>query len=319
MSNAPSKPPTGRYFWPLAILFIFLLAVAASLSSIWRSGARVRTYPAQGVVKEMDLVQRTVTIAHEAIPGFMPAMTMPFAVTDARELRAVTNGDTVSFRITVTAKDGWIDHLQKITPAPATEVVTDPRQLTNGNFRLVRDVEPLNVGEPLPDYGFTNELGQPVRLAAFRGQALAITFIFTRCPFPTFCPRMSQLFHDTLAVLAKNPAAPTNVHFLTVSFDPEYDTPATLRAYAEAHGYDSQRWNFLTGALIDITALADAFGMKFWHEGAGLNHNLRTAVIDSQGRLQKVLVGNAWTADVLAAELATGAVIKSAPSSKVTN
>jgi protein SCO1 len=307
MSIAPNPPPPRRYFWPLALIFLFLLALTASLVSVWRSGARLRTYPAQGIIREMDLFQKTITIQHDAIPGFMPAMTMPFVYTDVRELAGVTNGDTVAFRITVSAKDGWIDHIRKIAPTPSTLVVTDTNLLTKGPFRLVRDVDPLNVGDPLPDYGFTNELGQPVRLSDFHGQALAITFIFTRCPYPTFCPRMSQLFHDTLAQLARDPAAPTNVHFVSVSFDPDYDTPAQLKSYAQAHDYDPVRWSFLTGQLIDITALADGFGMKFWHEGAGISHNLRTAVVDSQGRLQKVLIGNDWTADALATELTTAA------------
>jgi protein SCO1/2 len=307
MSTAPTPQPPRRYFWPLAMIFLFVLALAASAISVWRSGAHLRSYPARGIIREMDLFQKTITIQHDAIPGFMPAMTMPFVYTDVRELTGITNGDTISFRITVSAKDGWIDRIRKIAPEPDILVVTNAAQLTNGSFRLVRDVDPLNVGDPLPDYGFTNELGQPVRLADFRGQALAITFIFTRCPYPTFCPRMSQLFHDTLAQLAKDPAAPTNLHFVTVSFDPDYDTPAQLKTYAEAHSYDPARWSFLTGQLIDITALADCFGMKFWHEGAGLNHNLRTAVVDARGRLQKILIGNQWTAQSLAAELTTAA------------
>ena len=310
MSTVPSPQPPRRYFWPLAMMFLFVLAVAASVASVWRAGAHLRTYPAQGIIREMDLFQKTITIQHDAIPGFMPAMTMPFVYTDVRELAGITNGDTISFRITVSAKDGWIDHIRKIAPEADTVVVTNAAQLTNGSFRLVRDVDPLNVGDPLPDYTFTNELGQPVRLADFHGQALAITFIFTRCPYPTFCPRMSLLFHDTLAQLANDPAAPTNIHLVTVSFDPDYDTPAQLKTYAEAHHYDPQRWSFLTGQLIDITALADCFGMKFWHEGAGINHNLRTAVVDTRGRLQKVLIGNQWTSQALAVELAKAAMQK---------
>jgi protein SCO1/2 len=303
MNNATGNPPPRRYFWPLLVMFIFLFAVTASITSIWMSGAKIRTYPARGVVREIDLVQKTVTIQHDAVPGFMPAMTMPFVVTDTGELKTIAVGDTVSFRITVTAKDGWIDHLQKLAAAPVT-VTNIP---TTGLFRQIRDVDELDVGDPLPDYTFTNQFGEPVRLSSFHGQALAITFIFTRCPYPTYCPRMSQLFHDTLGLLANNLAAPTNYHFLTVSFDPDYDTPAQLKAYAEFHQYDPQRWSFLTGQLINITALADCFGMKFWHEGGGLSHNLRTAVVDANGHVQKVLIGNNWTADELAGEITKAA------------
>jgi protein SCO1/2 len=282
---------------------LFLLAVAASVGSVLRSSVHLKTFQVRGVVREINPGEKTVSIRHEAIPGFMPAMTMPFAIKDTNELTGLTPGDSVSFLILVTPKDGWIEHLQKLPAALDTNIPT------TGPFRLVRDVDPLGVGDPLPDYGFTNELGQPVRLSSFRGQALAITFIFTRCPYPAFCPRMSAWFHDTLDLLARDPQAPTNFHFLTVSFDPEYDTPDQLKLYAQAHHYDPQHWSFLTGELINITALADEFGMKFWHEGGGMNHNLRTAVVDAHGRVQTVLSGNTWTAGALAAEMVKAAKV----------
>ena len=150
MSTVPSPQPPRRYFWPLAMIFLFVLAIAASAISVWRSGAHLRSYPARGIIREMDLFQKTITIQHDAIPGFMPAMTMPFVYTDVRELAGITNGDTISFRITVSAKDGWIDHIRKIAPEADTVVVTNAAQLTNGSFRLVRDVDPLNVGDPCP-------------------------------------------------------------------------------------------------------------------------------------------------------------------------
>jgi protein SCO1/2 len=171
-------------------------------------------------------------------------------------------------------------------------------------FRFVRDVEPLAIGDPLPDYRFTNELGEPVHLHQFHGQALAITFVFTRCPYPTFCPRMSGNFHEAEEKLCQLTNAPTNWHLLTVSFDPEFDTPVRLKAYAENYGYDSRHWNFLSGELIEVTALADGLGMEFWHDATGsLNHNLRAAVVDPQGRVQKIFVGNKWTSDDLVAEI----------------
>ena len=301
MKDAQNRPAGRRYFWPVALCLLFLLAVAASVGSALRSAVHLKVDQVRGVVREINPGEATVSIQHDAIPGFMPAMTMPFAVKDTNQLTGLAPGDTVAFQLFVTPKNGWIEQLQKQTDAPDTNLPT------RGPFRLVRDVDPLAVGDPLPDYGFTNELGQPVRLAAFHGQALAITFIFTRCPYPTFCPRMSELFQDTLDRLSRDPQAPTNLHFLTVSFDPDYDTPEQLKRYAEAHHYDPQRWSFLTGNLPDITALADGFGMKFWHEGAGLNHNLRTAVVDARGRVQTVLTGNSWTADLLAAEMSKAA------------
>jgi len=303
MNDAPTQREPGRYFWPVALCLIFLLTIGASIAMVMQSATRLKTYSARGLVRDLDPTQKTVTIQHDAIPGFMPAMTMPFVILDTNEMTGLAPGDTVAFQITVSGQDGWIDHLQKLSAG------TDTNIPTTGPFRRVRDVEPLNPGDPLPDYTLTNELGQRVSLHAFHDQALAITFIFTRCPYPTFCPRMSTLFQETLSRLATDPQAPTNFHFLTVSFDPDYDTPERLKEYAEARHYDPQRWNFLTGALIDITALADGFGMKFWHEGAGINHNLRTAVVDANGRVQTVLTGNTWTADTLTSEMIKAAQV----------
>jgi len=306
MNIQQPTPPHVRKFWALAGILVCWLTTLTAPAQV--TATNLQTFAAQGIVREIDAGAHTVSIQHDAVPGYMPAMTMPFAVKDPRELSGLTPGDSVAFEIKITPKDGWIEHLRKlaVSLAPAA----DTNIPTTGPFRLVRDVDPLNVGDPLPDYGFTNELGQPVRLSDFHGQALAITFIFTRCPYPNFCPRMSELFHDTLAVLAQNPAGPTNYHFLTVSFDPDFDTPAQLKTYAEFHQYDPPRWSFLTGQLIDITALADGFGMKFWHEGAGINHNLRTAVVNARGRVQKVLIGNSWTAESLAAEISKAAMVK---------
>jgi len=223
-------------------------------------------------------------------------------VRDTNELAGLAVGDGISFRLTVTEKDGWIDQIKKVSAARTN---TPP---TTGPFRLVRDVEPLNVGDLLPDYHFTNQLGQAVNLSQFRGQALAFTFIFTRCPFPTFCPLMSNNLQAAQDALLKNPNAPTNWHLLTISFDPEYDTPERLKNYAAMHQADLTRWDYLTGGLVDITALSEQVGLQFWREpGGSINHNLRTVVVDAQGRVQKIFIENKWTVEELVAEIVKAA------------
>jgi protein SCO1/2 len=156
----------------------------------------------------------------------------------------------------------------------------------------------------LPDYHFTNQLGQAISTAQFKGQALAITFLFTRCPFPDYCPRMANNFTAVQKQLLAIPNAPTNWHLLTITFDPENDTPEILRNYAEAHGADPAHSTFATGALIDITAIGEQFGLIFWKEqGSIINHNLRTIVIDASGHVQKIFTGNNWQPEDLAAEM----------------
>lgn len=261
------------------------------------SSTNPTVYQVKGVVVELIPEEKTVRIKHKEIPGYMSAMTMPFEVRDTNELRGLEPGDNVAFRMLVTDDDGWIDQLHKL-PRPTTNTLP-----TNGQFRFVRDVEPLNVGDTLPEYRFTNQLCQVVTTSQFRGQALAITFIFTRCPFPTFCPRTTVNFAEVQRQLLALTNGPTNWHLLTITFDPDFDTPSVLQAYGKTHGADPHHWTLATGALIDITAIAEQFGLTFWKEDGGISHNLRTAVIDPTGRVQKVFVGNKWTSDELVAEM----------------
>jgi protein SCO1/2 len=176
---------------------------------------------------------------------------------------------------------------------------------------MVRDVEPLEIGDRLPEYHFTNQFGQPISTAQFKGQALAINFLFTRCPFPTYCPLTANNFAETQQKILSMPNAPTNWHLLTISFDPDFDKPVVLKAYGERYKYDPQHWSLLTGELIDITAIAEQFGQTFWHDETGsISHNMRAAVIDAAGRVQKNFVGNTWKSDELVKEIVKAATAK---------
>jgi protein SCO1 len=262
-----------------------------------------QTFQVKGVVQEVKPDGKTAVIKHEEIPGYMKAMTMPFEVKDAKELIGLKPGDVISFRMVVTSKEGWIEQVTKLSAPPPTEL---PSRQT---FRRVQEVEPLNVGGLLPEYHFTNELGQAISTSQFKGQALTFTFIFTSCPFPEFCPRMSSNFAKVQKKLLLMPNAPTNWHLLTISFDPEVDTPAVLKGYAQRFQHDPRHWSFVTGDLIDITAIAEQFGQQFWREkpSGPINHNLRTVVVDTQGRVQKIISENKWTSDELVAEIVKAA------------
>ena len=266
------------------------------------SGTQI--FSVTGVVRELKPDGKMVVIQHEEIPNYMRAMTMPFEVRNTNELAGLKKGDQISFRMLVTEKDGWIDRLTKLG---STSVTGPPPR---DPFRRVRFVEPLNVGDQLPDYAFTNELGQVIHLADFKGQALAFTFIFTRCPFPNFCPRMSSNFADAYKRLSSAPDGPKNWRLLSISFDPEHDRPELLRSYAKRYEYDTNHWSFATGALIDIDAITEQFGLMFPREGAGFNHNLRTVVVDAQRKVQKVFTGNEWKVEDLVAEIVKAAAAK---------
>ena len=247
-------------------------------------------FQTRGVVERLEADGKTVRVKHEDIPGYMKAMTMPFEVKDTNELTGLAAGDTISFRMIVTEDDGWIDQVRKLD-VPRTNAPP-----TTGKFRLVRDVEPLEVGDALPEYHFVDQDGKGISTSQFKGQALAITFLFTRCPFPNFCPLMAKNFAELQKILLSTADAPTNWHLLAITIDPEFDTPAVLKSYSARYRRDAAHWTFATGELIDITAIGEQFGLTFWHEeGSILSHNLRTVVIDPAGRVQNIIIGNDWS------------------------
>jgi protein SCO1 len=262
-----------------------------------------RTFYVKGVIKEIKPDGTTAIVNHETIPGYMMAMTMPIEVKDPAELSSVQPGDEILFRLIVTEDDAWMDQVTRVGQAATAPTTRQP-------LRQVPWVEPVNVGDALPNYSLTNQLGNAFHLDDFRGRALAFTFIFTRCPLPTFCPRMSNHFAAAARLLMEQPDAPRNWHLLTISFDPEFDTPAVLARYAGQYGYSPEYWTFATGAMVDIDALTEQFGMNYGRVGDNFDHNLRTVVVDARGTVRKIFVGNEWQPDELAAELLAAARIE---------
>jgi len=272
---------------------------AASTKSA--AGKSNQVFEVKGVIKELKPDGKTAEIRHEAITNYMPAMGMSFEAKEPKELVGLKAGDQAKFRMTVTEDDFWIDQIQKLT-------VGNPNQLPSkaGVFHFSRDLEPLQVGDALPEYHFTNELGQAVSTGQFKGEAVGITFIFTRCPLPNFCPKMTSNFQDVQKKLQGMDNGPRNWHLLTISFDPEFDSPEILKAYAERYKADPKHWNFLTGDISEISTISEQFGQMFWKDEGALNHNLRTAVIDASCKVQKVFQGNNWTTEEMVAEMVKG-------------
>lgn len=185
---------------------------------------------------------------------------------------------------------------------------------------------PATNARAILDYKFTNELGNAVAISDFKSQALAITFFFTRCPRPDFCPRLSKNFQEAYSALAKIPNCPTNWHFLSVSFDPEYDTPEVLRAYARTYHYDSRHWSFLTGPTDKIHELSDGAGVTTSNQDGLINHNFRTMVIDPSGHLQMVFPTGGNLSEAIVSEMrkalakgVNGSVVSAATVSRVEN
>jgi protein SCO1/2 len=227
----------------------------------------------RGVIQEIKPDGKAAVIKHEAIPGYMDAMTMSFDTKTTNEFANARVGDEVEFGLVVTQDDSWIERVKKtgrtIPIAPPATAATNAANPSR---------------HPLMDVAFTNQLGQPVTLSGLRGQALAITFFFTRCPIPEYCPRLSKNFEEACAELKAMPNTPTNWHLLSVTIDPQFDTPATLRAYAKRYEHDPKHWSFLTGPKDRIAELARESGVSM--EQGLSSHNFRTLIIDPNGKLQ---------------------------------
>jgi len=253
----------------------------------------VRTFDVSGTVRRIEADGRTLVVAHDAVSNYMAAMTMPFKARDATELKGLHPGDAIRFHLLVTEDDSWIEHITRMGRNPPAKI--------DGQTQSPAPTETRS--HPLLSCRFTNELGKTVTLADFKGQALAITFFFTRCPIPNYCPRLSKNFEEASEKLRQTPNAPTNWHMLSISFDTAFDTPAVLKLYAEQYHYDSSHWSFLTGPQDKITELANQSNVSFERDGGFFNHNFRTLIIDAKGHLQMSFPIGGNLSEAIAGEL----------------
>lgn len=274
-------------------LILMLPAAKAGLITTPQQSEAARTFTVHGVVMALNPAEQTIVIRHEAISNYMAGMTMPFKAADAKSLSGLQPGDQVAFRLQVTDSASRVDHFVKtgFEPIPAGPGAPAPQ---------IPATPPSN---SLLDFKFTNESGQTVSLNDFRGQALGITFFYTRCPLPDYCPRLSKNFQMACAKLKARPDAPPNWHFLSISFDPEFDTPAMLKAYAATYQSDPARWSFLTGPPDKIAELARASGVNYRLQDGSYDHNFRTLIIDANGHLQMVFPTSGDLSDMIVDEM----------------
>jgi protein SCO1/2 len=268
---------------------ILLLAALASAAGC----SRGREYQLRGQVLAVDRERQEITVKHEDITGFMPAMTMPFRVESRAQLDTLVPGELIRATLVVGDREVHLKDVERTGAAPLTEA--PPR-----TFDL------LDPGEAVPDEPFVDQSGTSKRLSDWRGKAVAVTFIYTRCPLPDFCPRMDQHFSAVQKEVVADPALRERVHLVSISFDPSFDRPAVLKAHAARAGASAGTWSFVTGDQEDIDRFASRFGVSTVREDATAQeivHNLRTAVIDPQGRLVKVFGGNDWKPAELLHEL----------------
>jgi protein SCO1/2 len=252
-----------------------------------------RQYELQGQILGIERSRNEVLIKHDAIKGFMPAMTMPFTVMDAELLSGKQPGDLVTATLVVSDTNAHLSSLTRTGHAP----------LEAGAAPAPAAV--LVPGDLVPEAHLVDQDGRPRSFSSFRGHRVAVTFIYTRCPLPEFCPLMDRHFAAVQKTIAGD-AGMRDVRLLSVTLDPEFDSPAVLKQHAARLKADPAIWSFLTGEPEDIAAFSRTLAIYTERDlgtGANLTHNLRTAVIDAEGRLVNVHSGNDWTPADLVADL----------------
>ncbi len=245
-------------------------------------------YEVRGIVRSIGFADRTITVEHEDIPGFMAAMTMPFTVRDMKEVEALKAGEAIAFQLAVTENDSWITGIKTIPRGEVRLPASKPAPASRANVPRVKP------GEAMPDFSLIDDQSRPITRATFTGKPLLLTFIFTRCPIPNFCPLMSSHFASIRESIAGDPAL-RDTELLSISIDPEFDTPEVLASHAATHrGGATDGWRFATGAKEQVEKLAAAFAVQVKPEGGSIDHGLATALIGRDGVVREIWRGNGW-------------------------
>lgn len=289
--------------WILFLCSTFLFTACQETGDQTTDPAKLKRYALKGEVISVDPAQKTAVIKHEEIPGFMEPMTMTFEIRSKFDVwEDLVPGATVKGDLVVEKPDNnyWLEVQGIIAPPRAGQPPLPVR----------RDV--AAIGKKIPDFTLTNQDGRPVSPEDFRGKAWAITFIYASCPLPEFCILMSKNFSDAANKIARTENLREKVRLLSISFDPERDTPKKLRQYGlgylgkDSPAADFQVWQIAVGDDRRVRKIADFFGLRYEvdaEDKTQFSHSLRTAVISPDGRITKVFLGNDWTANDLIAAL----------------
>jgi protein SCO1 len=271
--------------------FAWVLLAGGLIASGCSRQAPAKQYPLKGQILAVNPTQQQITIKHDDIPGLMPGMTMSFPVSRPELLAGREPGELVTATLEVTEAVGRITAIERVgfTPLP-----TDTNAAAMAGSLL-------QVGDPVPDAAFLDQTNARRSIAQWRGSVTLLTFIYTRCPLPNFCPLMNQNFVKLQRAIGAEPQLRGRVKLVSVSFDPEYDTPEILAAEAKRLGADPAVWTFLTGDRATIDKFAAAMGVGLIRTAGEweITHNLRTILIDAGGRIAAIHSGNEWTVDLV--------------------
>jgi protein SCO1/2 len=278
-----------------AIPVVLLLLSAAACRKSARPAAQgtAERYALRGIVREVDTARSKVTVEHETIPGYMQGMTMPFPVRDdPKVVQILRPGDRIEASLVVDGENFWLEKIltKGFVGTPAAPAVADEAADAKSGVVTPEPNRGVQVGDAVPDFALKDQTGATVRLSDLKGEPVAVTFLYTRCPIATACPMTTAKFSKLDAMLAEAKLG----HLLTVTVDPEHDTPAVLADYAKKTGADPKRWKFLTGSPQAVARVASSFGVLYYPEHGQIVHSQAVAVVDPKGRLATIYFGESW-------------------------
>lgn len=299
-----------RYFFRIAVC---LCAVSVLVAGCKRgSGAaqntaaagELKTFPIRGKVISVDAGKGSIVLQHEAVPGFMDAMTMPYDLKDPTVAGELHPGDTITAKLLVDKVGDEYLH------ARLDEIVVTGQ--ARPDYKPMMQYHVPAAGDVVPDFKLTNEEGRRIHLGEFKGRVLLLTFIYTRCPLADFCPRMNKNFAEIDKSLAADPEMYRKTHLLSISFDPKYDTPEVLKRYGEFYtGGNSKtfaHWDFASAPEAELPAIEEFFDLGVTPGTPGtLVHSLSTAVVGKDGKIRAWYATNDWSPAQVLAELKTAA------------
>jgi protein SCO1/2 len=267
--------------------------------------ANAKKSPLKGVITQVDAAKSSITVTHEVVEGVLAAGTTPFAVRDDPKVVALLRpGDRIEAVLVV---DGDTRFLEEILtkgfvptpPAGAAPGSSPPPPSPRGASALPEPNKGVAPGDAVPDFALVDQTGKTVRLSQFRGTPVAVTFAYTRCPVATACPMTMTKFAKIDAAMAKSGLG----ELLSITVDPENDTPAVLRDFATRIGADPKRWKFLTGDPRAVAKAAESFGVLYYPDHGQIVHSQVVAVVDPAGRLATIYYGEMWDPETVLRDL----------------
>ena len=272
-----------------------LVVAAAFVSSAGacQRKAAPKQFPLHGQVLSVDAARQQLTIKHGDIVGYMPGMTMTFPVKTPALMQGRAVGEIIDATLEVQDYAGTI--------TAVTHVGEEPLPAGSGEMPVLVDL--LAEGDQVPDAAFIDQNDKRRSITDWRGTPTVITFAYTSCPVPNFCPLMDQNFATLQRAVAEDPVLAGHVQLVTVTVDPEHDTPAVLRAHMKLRRADPAVWTWLTGDKVTVERFGRRFGVAVAPGEPGVTHNLRTALVGADFRIAKFYTGNEWTPSVVLADL----------------